>query len=44
MLKVILISDNDALLIEGKGKRREEKNISGAILVVFIIESFYEAY
>jgi hypothetical protein len=39
MLKVSLISDNDALLIKGKRKRREEKNISGVISVVFIIEN-----
>ena len=45
MLKVIfLIFENDALLINGKRKRRKEENISGVILVVFTIEKFLIKY
>ena len=39
-----LIFENDALLINGKRKRRKEENISGVILVVFTIEKFLIKY
>jgi hypothetical protein len=41
-VKVIQIFDNDALLI--KEKRKKEKNISGVISVVSIIEKYLDFY